>query len=470
MKLNLKYFTIVLFFLITSYFTVMSEIVTYSVPKEWYYARHNDDYTVRVRQSGEQKWIDLYEYYAMVDADKPSKASMVHFDFLGSVEVSVQKNNGEVGSAVIRPLFKEITPEIIGNTIFFTINQPQNLSIEFNGDRLTNLHLFAGEIIKDIPDRNAPNVMYFDAGFHKPDSVTNVFKISSNTTVYIDGGAILNGKIDCSNTENVKIYGRGIIFAPAANGISADYCKNTTIDGVIILNPRYNSLSAGVSKGMTVRNLKSFSYQGWGDGLDFFCCEDVLVDGVFMRNSDDCIAIYNHRWDFYGDSRNIIVQNSTFWADIAHPINLGTHGNTETRDEIMENITFRNIDILEHDEDDRDYQGAMAVNVGDHNLARNILFEDIRVEYIQEGQLFHLRVMYNKKYNTGTGKGIEDITFRNITYKGFNENPSLIESYDSQRNIKNIKFENIVINGKKAKTLGDLNVEIGEFVKNITVK
>lgn len=447
-----------------------AEIISYSVPREWYYSRHNDDYTVRVRQVGDKKWINLYEYYAMVDADIPSKASMVYFDFSGKVEISVQKNNGDIRSAVVRPLSKGIIPKIVQNTIFFTIDKPQNISIEFNGDRLTNLHLFAGEIIKDIPKKDAPNVMYFDAGFHKPDSVSGVFKIPSNTTVYLAGGAILNGKIDCSQSENVKIYGRGIVFAPSSNGISADYCKNVTVDGIIVLNPRYNSFTAGMSKGITIHNLKSFSYQGWSDGLDFFCCEDVLVDGVFMRNSDDCIAIYNHRWDFWGDSRNITVQNSTFWADIAHPINLGTHGNTETRDEIIENITFRNIDILEHDEDDSDYQGAMAINVGDHNLARNILFEDIRVENIQEGQLFHLRVMYNPKYNTGPGKGIENITFRNITYTGFNENPSVIEGYDTQRIITNITFENIVINGKKITSLENLNIEKNEFVKNIAIK
>ena len=81
----------------------------------------------------------------------------------------------------------------------------------------------------------------------------------------------------------------------------------------------------------------------------------------------------------------------------------------------MEDIVFRNIDILEHDEDDRDYQGCMTINVGDHNLAQNITFEDIRVEHIQEGQLFHLRVMYNQKYNTAPGRGVKNITFRNIS-------------------------------------------------------
>lgn len=30
------------------------------------------------------------------------------------------------------------------------------------------------------------------------------------------------------------------------------------------------------------------------------CCRDVLIDNVFMRNSDDCIALYNHRLELVG--------------------------------------------------------------------------------------------------------------------------------------------------------------------------
>ena len=53
---------------------------------------------------------------------------------------------------------------------------------------------------------------------------------------------------------------------------------------------------------------------------------------------------------------------ATFEINIAHPINIGTHGNTETGDEVLEDMLFKNIDILEHDEDDRDYQGCIKTS------------------------------------------------------------------------------------------------------------
>jgi hypothetical protein len=50
---------------------------------------------------------------------------------------------------------------------------------------------------------------------------------------------------------------------------------------------------------------------------------------------------------------------------------------------------------LEHDEDDVPYQGCMAIDAGDRNRVKNILFEDIRVESIQEGKLFHINIRFN---------------------------------------------------------------------------
>ena len=413
---------------------IQAEIVIYPVPQGIYYARHNDDYTVKVRQVGEKDWVDLYEYNVKVDMDTKSDATMVQFDFSGKVEVLVQKNNGEIRSAVVRPLSKGIQPEIDGNFLLFTIDKPQKLSVEFNGDRLNNLHVFANPIIKNVPDKNDPNVMYFEAGIHEPtDTAGKCFRIPSNTTVYLEGGAVLKGCLTCDSVENVKILGHGMLLEPQ-QGISIAYSRNVLIDGITVVNSRHYTVSGGQSTGITIKNLKSFSYQGWSDGLDFMSCSDVLIDDVFLRNSDDCIALYTHRWNYYGDCRNVRVFNSTLWAD------------------------------------DRDYQGCMTINVGDHNLAQNITFEDIRVEHIQEGQLFHLRVMYNQKYNTGPGRGVKNITFRNISCTGKYINPSLIEGYDKNRKIENVLFENIVLNGKRITSLKELNIDKKDFVEKIRIK
>lgn len=447
-----------------------AQIEVYPVPQQIYYAKHIDDYTVRVRQSGTKEWIDLYEYKVKVDMDTNSDATMVQFGFSGSVDVLVEKNNGHIDDVCIRPLSRKIKARKDGNSIMFTLDKPEKLSIEFNGDRLHNLHLFANAVSPAMPEAGQPGTMHFNAGYHVPQSPDKCFHIPSNTTVYIENGAIFKGPFVCDSVENVNIIGNGIVLE-TSNGMTISHSRNVTVDGLTFMNPRYNSITTAVSSDITLRNIKSFSSQGWGDGLDFFCCTNVTADSLFMRNSDDCIAIYGHRWDYYGNTSGIRITNSTLWADIAHPVNIGTHGDTSHEGETLENIEIKNIDILEHDEDDPDYQGCIAINTGDHNLVRNVLVDGLRVEHIQEGQLFHLRVMFNKKYNTGPGRTIENVTFRNVSCSAPRLRPSLIEGYDSLNTVRNISFENIHLNGKKIKTLEKLNIKrANSFTSDITIK
>lgn len=428
----------------------------------------SDDYTVKVRIPGGD-WKDLFEYKVSVDMDNVQSASMVQFDMGSPVEVMVKKNNGLIQDVKIRPLASDIQHTVDRNVILFRLEKPQYLSVEFNGDRLHNLHLFANPLETETYTGSSNKVMYFGPGVHRPQDLPNTqIQIPSNTTVYLAPGAVVKAKFLIDKAVNVRIIGRGILDHPL-RGVEITHSKNILIDGITVVNPDHYTIFGGEANGLTIKNLKSFSCKGWSDGIDLMCCNDVLIDNVFMRNSDDCIAIYAHRWSYYGGSQNITLQNSVLWADIAHPINIGGHGNPEDEvGEMVENIIVRNIDILEQDEDDPLYQGCMAIDCGDKNLVRKVLFEDVRVESIQEGRLFHVNVRFNPKYDRQPGRGIEDVTFRNITYNGVGENPSLIKGLDEERNVKNVTFENVVINGKKMESI-DGFITNG-YIRGIKVK
>ena len=448
--------------------SAQAQLVTYPAAGQKAGMPHNDDYTVRVRIPGGE-WQDLYEYNVQVDMDRVQNASMVQFDMGSPVEVMVKKNNETVREVAIRPLNNGVKFQQKQNTILFTLDKPEHLSIEFNGDRLHNLHLFANPLETETYTKSEKGVLYFGPGVHRPaDLPNNQIRIPSNTTVYLAPGAVVQAKLLVDKVENVRILGRGILDHPA-RGIEITDSKNVSVEGITVVNPDHYTVFGGGSTGLTIRNLKSFSCKGWSDGIDLMCCRNVLVDNVFMRNSDDCIAFYNHRWNWWGGSSDLTVQNSVLWADIAHPINVGGHGNPDDPEgEVIENLTFRNIDILEQDEDDPPYQGCMAVDCGDKNISRNILFENIRVESIQEGRLFYLKVRFNAKYDKQPGRGIDGITFRNITYAGIGENPSLIQGLDKDRCVQNVTFENVFINGEKMENLDGFVTN--EYIKNVKVK
>lgn len=429
---------------------------------------HNDDYTVRVREPNGD-WLDLFEYQVDVDMDNVQQASMAQFDMSGPVEVMVRKNNGSINEVCIRPRRHQIDYTQTGNVITFRLEKPQYLSIEFNGDRLHNLHLFANPLETERYTESNDSVMYFGPGIHRPDDLpNNQLRIPSHTTVYLAPGAVVQAKLLIDKAENIRILGRGILDHPI-RGIEVTDSKNILIDGITVINPDHYSIFGGGSSNLTVRNFKTFSCQGWSDGIDLMCCRNVDISNVFLRNSDDCIALYNHRWSWWGGSSDITVKNAVLWADIAHPINMGGHGDPESAaGEILENVHISYVDILEHDEDDRNYQGCMSIDCGDKNIVRHVTFDHIWVDDFQEGRLFNLRILFNPKYNKAPGGKIEDITFSHINYNGVGANPSVICGYDEEHAVNGVHFEDVTINQKRLNSLDGFITN--EHINHITFK
>ncbi len=469
--------TMLLFVFCGTFKMLAQELVVYKTTEDILKSMHNDDFSVKVRKPGGE-WKDLFEYGVKVDqvlgtGHSVQKASMASFDFSGTVEVSVTSNKGAINKARIRPLSYGIEPQINGNTLSFSLSNPANLSVEINDDIFHNLHLFANPIEKNAPKPKDRNVIYFGPGIHEIPN--QKLKVASNKTIYLAGGAVLKGQIALDSVSNVNILGRGMVDQEIRLGIHIANSKNVNVEGVFA-----SQCLAGGSDGVKINNVKTISFFGWGDGMNVMASNNVFYDSVFIRSSDDCTTVYGTRKGFLGGCRNIAMQNSTLWADVGHPILIGTHGNSEKPD-VLENLKYTNIDILDQKEMQVDYQGCLGINVGDNNLAKNVLFENIRVEDFREGQLLNLRVYYNTKYCTAPGLGIEDVVFRNVKYNGKNANLSIIAGYNEQRKIKNVSFENLMINGvliydemngkpKWYKTADMARFFVGEHVEGVSFK
>lgn len=464
-------------------FSAYSEIKIYPAPAE---AKMNASFSVEVSESGSE-WQSVPVYNVMVDQveDKHTvkNSSMAYFDFSGKTFIRVISNNQSVESARVRPLSYEIKPAVCGDTLLFSIDRPRLLSVEVNGDIFDNLQLFANPIETDAPVnikkfRKNKNNVYFGPGYHKLDST---FMVKSNQEVYVAGGAYIDGKFEIKDAENVRFHGRGMIYPSKAIGIYVKNSRNVEIDGVFT-----TQCAVGGSDSVRVNNVKVMSYYGWGDGFNVFASNNVHYSNLFARTSDDCTTIYATRKGFVGGCKNIVTENSVLWADVAHPFMIGLHGSAkeispEAPSDTIENILYRNIDVLDMKEKQIDYQGVFAIVAGDNNIVRDVTFDDIRVENFRQGKLFDLRLAWNQKYCAAPGKSIEDITFRNIYYNGDKSELSLIIGYDETRKIKGILFDNLVINGIRISDsmpgkpawykTGDMaRIFIGEHVEDITFK
>jgi len=411
------------------------------------------DYDVYVQALGSKEWTKIDTYMAKVNAPagdskhRQSEISYAWFDFTGSVKVRVVTKNKKYRNVRVRPDYRGVIANRQNDsTVQFLLFQPENLSVEFDGNITDNLLLFTSKpvIAKEEAERQAKaegrRFTYYAPGLYTQDTL----RVASNTTVYLAPGAYFTGTFAIEDAHDVQILGRGIARPRSGyEGCHVHRSQRVLIDGLTV-----NTCPVGGSDGVTLRNVKSISHPGWGDGLNVFASQNVLYERVFCRNSDDCTTAYATRKGFSGNCRNVTMRNATLWADVAHPIFIGIHGNSE-RGDTIENLRYENIDILCQSEPQVDYQGCMAINCGDNNLVRNVTFENIRVEQIHQGSLLQVKIGYNQKYCTAPGRGIEGVRFRNIRYNGTQPYLSVINGYSEERKVKDITFEGLKINGRR---------------------
>jgi len=407
-------------------------------------------FQVKVRTAPDGGWqtLDIYQPRAKeinptTGSGKVYNSSMVYFDFQGSVEFEVTYLKGGTTKARVRPDSYGITPDLAGDTVRFTLDEPKDVVVQINDDIFDCLHVFTNHIDPNPPTADDPDVIYFGPGMHTV--AGNVLTVPSGKTVYLAGGAVLTAQVDFKGVGKAAITGRGVLqpASSSVGGVHIEGSKNIRVEDIIFLG---NGTGLGEAENVHIKKARVFTWGQWGDGFPLYCSTGVTYDGCFVRSSDDSFSIYAHRGAFYGDTRDITIQNCTLWADVAHPINVGTHGNTDNP-EMIENLVIKNVDILDHREPQMDYQGCIALNAGDSNLIKNVHVEDLRVEDFRWGQLLNMRVMFNTKYNTSAGRGIEDVYIKNLSYTGTHANPSLFLGYDADHAVKNVTFENLVVNG-----------------------
>lgn len=459
-----------------------------------------DDYRVRVRPLGGE-WEDVPVFEVQVDMHQVRPASMASFDLEGEAEVEIICRNTPVQLCDIRPRSAAITPVLQQQRILFTLNRPRKLSVEINGDRFSNLHLFANPREVDPPLPEHPDVLFIKPGIHRTEDLLRllseplpatgehpavlyfgegthfieetILRIPPGLTVYLAGGAALIGSLVCDRVKDVVIRGRGMIYLSmfhrysAFRGIRITFSEEIRIEGITVIDPPHYSVLLGQSERVYIENFKSFSTRGWSDGIDMMSCRHIRLSDLFMRNSDDCVAIYGSRWDFRGDTRDVTVEHSVLWADVAHPLMIGTHGDHRNGGDLIEQIRFDNIDILEHHEPQDNYWGALAINAGDGNTVRNVVYSRIRVEDFELGQLFDLRVVHNPDYNPVPGNRIENVTFRDVEYTGVNGRPPRIHGFDEARPVENISFNRVYINGKPLTSLEDSGFHVNASARDI---
>ena len=419
---------------------------------------------------------------------------------------------------VIRPLSLGIQPVCKDGTITFTLPKAAYLTVEPFG-RNKALHIFADPMPAYDVDFSDPNVLYFGPGEHEAGHI----ELESNQTLFIDEGAVVYGCIHAIDKENIRILGRGILDhsrtkedilfeAHVENNhtavqnvsrkrpIQLEFCTNIEIDGITIRDSLVYNIHPRACRKLRIANVKIIGCWRYNsDGIDMHNCEDVLIEGCFIRTFDDSICVKGFDCYYKGDIekavqaemyrngesydvfKNVVVRNCTLWNDWNKCLEIGA----ETRAEEIYNIVFEDCDVIHA-------MGAAldCCNV-DYADIHDVIYRNIRVEYedviptpvIQRTDdeiyanpnpdytpaLIKVTAEYHYEYSAGgqrRGKN-HDITFQNIHLYGRQQPKLVFKGHDADHKTRNITVENLYWNGEKITSFDQTLYSANEFCENI---
>ena len=275
------------------------------------------DYSVRVTQGSKSFELPVYNqvvasnYFSTIyNGDQHRRFS--EFAFGGdpvTVEVTV---NMDFDSAVVMPVTEGIDFTVNGNVITYTLDKPMTTMVKVNGDIDTVLSIFAEEpeYPDDIPDKNAPNVIYYEAGVHRPEN--GVVRLETGQELYLEPGAVLFARVRIEASAGNKISGRGSIVEPSPTRNPVDNVKymiqisettNVEISGIKILDAHTFNVHLYQTSNIEIDSIKILSNQISTDGFTMLGIErNVHITNSFIYNSDDVFV-------YCGNLENVVVDN-----------------------------------------------------------------------------------------------------------------------------------------------------------------
>lgn len=399
-----------------------------------------------------------------------SRTPIAYFDFEGMVEIEVEVPDRELESVKVSPLSYGIEPRIDkkAHTVRFTVNKPDNYTVTFNDAPERAVHIFAGEIEKDVPDFTDEDVIYIGPGEWDIDSIM----LEDGQTLYLAGGAVVHGVVNANYAKNITVMGRGIIDGSHLEGwkgkeayipLKFDNCHNIKIKDVIVLNPNAWACQAFESEYGEINGLKIISSRPNGDGISLQSCREYRVSNCFVRTWDDSLVVKNYD----GNSRNITFCNSQLWTDFAQSMEVGYETNKGQRENaIIENVQFQDITVLHNF-----HKPVVSIHNADDAEVKNILFENIVVENAQMGTgdgdvmpyLIDMHITENGNWSSTKKRGIiQDVVIRNLTVLAGKECPSRIAGYDEEHKVSNVTISGLTILGREITDFETGNFRIDE--------
>jgi hypothetical protein len=372
------------------------------------------------------------------------------FAFDGPIHVEIEKTGGDFGAVTVHPLAREIRPKVEGNRVSFTLDKPAKLYIKDAAKADEPLFIFADPPETEVPDRNDPNVVWFEGG--KVHRIGGQYKVESGKSYYIEGGAYVIGTLVGEGVSDVRILGRGVLSGidyPRhgssrnmhwnAINLSGDG-SNQIVDGITITNPSHFCI---LSRGeMHVRNVKMFGWwvqtDGFGGGTG------SSIADCFLKVNDDHVKLYNS--DMAARDLVIYQQNNGAIFQLGWGPNGGAARNCRVSD----------IDVVASEPQFK-MRALIEFHSNDGKTVHDFDFHRIRVDQ----DLWRMFAIENRR---GTTK---NFTIEDVLIRGALKNDGEINAGSGE--VANFAIKALRVEGKPVKTLEEARLSFKGNVTGFTV-
>jgi polygalacturonase len=432
-----------------------------------------------------------------VPVQRYNSLSYIQFAFAGKADIEITADEASE-KYTLSPKSYDIPTSRDENKISFSLTVPRKLILHQVNSLDEKLFIFAEPLEENIPTLGSANVtnilnygvdntgkqeataliqkaidevssqqgiLYFPAGVY----TTRQLNLKSNLTLYLAPVAVLeatkeidpsygHGLIQIENAENVKIMGRGVIngngtyWRPRGGWYSLillKNAKNVLLQDTLLQDPAVANVWMSYSENVDIYNVKILADPEPEflntDGFDFWSSRNITIDNVLYKGTDDATSHGGDKNGAIQNNENINVINSVFYGGNGFKL-----ASTE-KPNFIRNVTYENIDVVLANE----LSGFWPIAGG---YFEDIYFKNIRVEDILDRpQKDKSARLFSWQIRTGSWRPdsqqnqfgyIRNVYVQNMKVDDNGGSNSVFQGYDAERNIDNINFDNLSIEGK----------------------
>lgn len=388
----------------------------------------------QVKINGKEVFVAYEECYG----DSIFHVAICEIGNSSTVDVTM---HATVENYVIRPASKQFKGSLRDQTITFKVDKPQMVVVEANNEKPLLIAMLPPE--SQFPDKDDPDVLYFDEGIHEP----GIIRPTDGQTIYLAPGALVKGRIYGEDVSDVKVMGRGILDARNYTNKPEKICaiefknsENILVEGIGLRAGEWWQTLYLLCKNVEVSWMHLLSFGVNNDGIDIDGVTDFYAHDCFIGCGDDGFGWHAVDAEANGEppTQNCLADNCVIYNTHAgNGLRVGASMETS----LFKDITFRNIDVLEH------ANAGIFSDYSDWALSENVTFENFYIE--RPGRPIEVKIE-KTRYSNATGFRDERGHIRNWKFINV-QSPGgeiVLAGADDDHAIRNVLFKNCCLGGE----------------------